>query len=352
MNIKFMIILLFFTFISNSFAEDRAQKRKCEYSETINESYKTEYKELQKLSKSFGIELCKSYLFVLEEEVESFDNTLANYAKAAKEKIQVDFPDTTFKGINKISEMWEEQLLNYRENFDYLTVIKIDGLSDFDEGDHLIVELPTNSTEKLAIALSSEEEKICKKVSNNKSCFEIIENLNSAIKPAFTLLNGDILQNNRLKLINLQGEWKQFIKDARYQTPLDVWATTTFQSNYFNGSDLVGPPEWQVFLLRPSIVFEHVNGLEKGNRDDASLALEWVGFNLWKKGVGVSLTSIYNDRKEADSVGHGLTFHINNKYSFGYVHRSNDNGSFFFNIDLLELFGDNKGVYKNYKEYF
>ena len=183
------------------------------------------------------------------------------------------------------------------------------------------------------------------------SCRAASENLESAINPAFILLNTAMAKKNGKLLGELQTDWKLFIKEARYQSPLDVWATTAIQSNQFNGADLVGPPELQIFFLRPSIVFEHINELEKGDRDDVSLAVEWAGLNWWKKGFGFSVTSIYNDRKEADTVGHGLTLHIKNKYSFGYVHRNNDKGSFFFNIDLLEFFGENKDVYKQYKKY-
>jgi hypothetical protein len=348
MNIKCTTILLLFAFIASALADDASNTPKCEYPKSFYENNKTEYVELQKVSMNLGIQLCKDYLFVLDEEAESFDKNLANYVKLAKDRLQTDFPDTYFKGVKEISNQWEWQVLNFKDNFDYLSVIDINGKMFFDEEDQLEIKLPTK---ELFIPLLHEQEKACMKITN-KTCFESIDNLNSAIKPAFALLNERLLQNNRAKLTNLQEEWKLFIKEARYQTPLDVWATTTLQSNYFTGKDLVGPPKWQAFLLRPSIVFEHIAEAEKGSKDDLSLALEWAGMNLWEKGIGVSFTSIYNDREGIDSVGHGLTFHIKNKYSFGYVHRDNDNGSYFFNIDLLEFFGENKDVYKKYKQYF
>jgi hypothetical protein len=43
-------------------------------------------------------------------------------------------------------------------------------------------------------------------------------------------------------------------------------------------------------------------------------------YEWWEEGYGFSVTSIYNDRTDAKSVGAGLTLHINNRYSFGMVH--------------------------------
>jgi hypothetical protein len=68
--------------------------------------------------------------------------------------------------------------------------------------------------------------------------------------------------------------------------------------------------------------------------------------------VRILHNSVYKDRKEQPSLGTGVTFHIKNKYSFGYAFRDDGDDSIFFNIDILEWFGDKDTKYKKYKVYF
>jgi hypothetical protein len=354
---KTYIFAFIIVFISiKIFADEEPIKINCEYSVGVLDNFQTQFKSLKELSANVGPILCKHALLVDTEDVEGFEQALFNYAKLSKTTIQSTYPESLFPGVNAITEQWENQLKNYALKLDYLNPISFfsdETKRDADGNKQFIlrVKLPPENQNNLSWALGQAQENKCKETSYGMGCREASDNLESAINPAFILLNNVIAEKNGKLLGKLQTDWKNFIKEARYQTPLDVWATTTVQPNKFNGSDLVGPPEVQLFLLRPSIVFEHVNELEKGDKDDVSLAIEWAGMNWWQNGFGFSLTSIYNDRKEADAVGHGLTLHIKNKYSFGYVHRKDDNGSFFFNIDLLEFFGENKDVYKQYKQH-
>ena len=140
--------------------------------------------------------------------------------------------------------------------------------------------------------------------------------------------------------------------ESRYQWPWEVWATTQYYSNEFNGPSLVAPPKLQIILLHPTLVVERIDNLERGSRDSVAIALEWAGLNWWEKGFGFSLTSLYWDRDEADSIGHGFTLHIKSKYSIGFVHRGNGNNGVFFNVDLTEWFTDKKEKYKKYQQYF
>jgi hypothetical protein len=350
------ILAVLISFVAlDATATNNDNKIICEYTDSTPNNFQTKYESLKALSLEVGPLLCKHILLVDEEEKAKFERALFDYAALAKKVIQTSYPDNSFPGINNITEQWESQLKNYSMKLDYVNRINFvweDAGRDAVDNRFIIrVKLPPNNESNLVWGLRDEQESICKKTSFDMSCKQVAQNLNSALKPAFSLLNTAIAKKNGELLSALQNDWKQFIKDARYQTPLDVWATTALQSDYFDGTDLVGPPAWQAFLLRPSIVYEHINELEKGDKNDVSLALEWAGINWWKKGFGFSLTSVYNDRKETDSIGHGLTIHIKNKYSVGYVHRSDGNGSIFFNIDLFEFFGENKDVYKKYKEY-
>jgi hypothetical protein len=354
MKMTYLLVVLISLTSLNATAANDDNKIKCEYSGTAN-TFETKFKSLKALSLKVGPLLCKHVLLVDDTDKAEFERALFNYAALAKKVIQTSYPDNSFPGSNNITEQWESQLKNYSMQLDYLNRINFvpEDAGRNAGGDRFVirVELPPHNESNLVWGLRDEQEDICKQTSFNMSCKQAAKDINSALKPAFSLLNKAIAKNNGELLGELQSDWKEFIEDARYQTPLDVWATTALQSDYFSGTDLVGPPKWQAFILRPSLVVEHIDELEKGDKNDVSLAVEWAGINWWKTGFGFSLTSIYNDRKDTDSVGHGLTIHIKNKYSFGYVHRSDDKGSIFFNIDLFEFFGENEDVYKKYKKY-
>ncbi len=339
----------------SSYADESDVKVICEYDDGYFDKFKTQHQPLQDLAKVVGPQLCKNVLGINSEEVASFDNALKKYALLANANIQQTFPEQIFTGVADITQLWEEQLNNYKVSVDYLTPINFK-FSDLgrDVGAKkysLRLSLPPHKQNTLQWNIDRKQKELCKNSFLDMDCNDAVESLKAAIKPAFSLFNTVILKNNGKLLGQLQGDWKAFIKDARYQTPLDVWFTTALQSNKFHRTDLTGPPQWQAFLLRPSFVYEHINDLEKGNKDDVSMALEWVGINWWKTGIGFSVTSVYSDRPETSAVGTGFTLHIKNKYSFGYIHRKDNKGSIFFNLDLLEVLGENKDVYKKYKEY-
>jgi hypothetical protein len=64
---------------------------------------------------------------------------------------------------------------------------------------------------------------------------------------------------------------------------------------------------------------------------------------------GVSIASVYADRPDFESVGHGLVIHLNNKYSLGWASRSGDN-SFYLSLDLLKFIEDRQKQFVRYKE--
>jgi hypothetical protein len=353
---KYLLMALALLVVSTSHADENDIKLRCEYDKNYFDNYPTQHKSLQNLAKALGPTLCKNVLQITDEEISSFENALTDYAVFANADIKNTFPEEIFTGVSNIAQLWEEQLRNYKATFDYLNPILF-GMNDLGPGVgkdrfNFRVNLTPHSQNYLEMKIDREQKKSCKTSNKDIDCQNAIDSLNNAIKPAFSLLNSELLENNGKLLGQLQSDWKSFIKEARYQTPLDVWFTTVIQSDKFNGADLTGPPTTQWFLLRPSLVYEHVKELEKGNRDQVSVALEWVGMNWWKEGIGFSFTSIYNDRAETSAVGHGFTLHIKNKYSIGYVHRKDKNGGVFLNLDLLEVFGEKKKVYKKYKDYF
>lgn len=350
---KHLLVALTLLLANSTYA---AENVRCEYPPNYFDAFQTQHQSLQDLAKIVGPTLCKNALQISDDEKLAFEKALTDYAVFANADIKRTFPEEIFTGVASIAQLWEAQLKNYKANFDYLNPILFDlndlGRDVVGKRFNFKVNLPPHPQNFLEIRINSDQKKSCRTSIKNMDCKDAGTSLNNAIKPAFTLLNTEILKNNGKLLGQLQNDWNSFIKDARYQTPLDVWFTTTIQYNKFNGKDLTGPPSTQWFLFRPSIVYEHVSELAKGNRDHVSVAIEWVGFNWWKEGLGVSFTSVYNDRAETSSLGTGFTLHIKNKYSIGYVYREDNNSSIFLNLDLLEVFGEKMEVYKKYKKHF
>ena len=114
---------------------------------------------------------------------------------------------------------------------------------------------------------------------------------------------------------------------------------------------LVGPPERQWIAMHPDLVHELVPGEMDGNEDGVGISIEWIGVNWWRKAssplgrpFGLSLVSVYSDRIEVDNVGHGLMFHLDNRFSLGWTRRGDENG-FFLSIDLYRAVMDKKAVF-------
>ncbi|WP_445777027.1 hypothetical protein [Shewanella sp.] len=147
--------------------------------------------------------------------------------------------------------------------------------------------------------------------------------------------------------------WDIFSDSSRFQTPVDILFTSwIYRKELSDGKNLNFPPENQYFLLHPSLVIDHFSEAKVGNKDEFSLALEWAGFNRWEEKIpwGVSLASVYTDRDDGKSVGHGLMFHIYNNFSFGFANRGNGDNSFYINIEFMDWFGEKQEKYKSYKK--
>jgi hypothetical protein len=276
------------------------------------------------------------------------------FTSKTKSILDETYPEQDFPGMEMLSTKWVEQVTKYQNDYRYLDFIK-DTYQDMGGRPAKIewhLYLKSDKQDKAKFKLDDNQKKACNKVLEvENNCAEAFQELQNAVSPfQFPFSNG-VLVDNGNKLKTLQSDWRNFIDNARYQTPLDVWFTTLLQGDRFNGKDLVGPPNVQWFLLRPTIVYEHLDDVETGNKDEISLAVEWAGVNFWRYGFGLSATSTYRDQKDVSPASIGLTFHIKNKYSFGVSHRKDGGNSLFFNIDLLEWFGENKEKYKKYKKY-
>lgn len=329
-----------------------AETRNCVYLPTVKTDFTSDLTQLQAVALRLGPVLCNNALQVLDSEKNAVQPLMKEFSSLVREELLNAYPDAEFPGMQNFTITYEQQLLDYLENPSYLAQFMYrQSLAGPAGGTtSATFNLPVSFTE-VKHPLTSSRLAACNNAAG-KTCKASALNLQNAINPAFILTDVVDLINNQKTLGALQKDWKLFIDKARYQTPLDVWFTTVLNETHFKKPNLVGPADLQYFLFRPNLVYEHVNDLEKGERDDVSLAIESFGINHWRWGVGASITTIYNDRNNTSSIGHGLTFHIKNKYSFGFVRRSDGNNSVFLNVDLLEVFFDNKDVYKKYKEYF
>ncbi|MEZ9702445.1 hypothetical protein AB4455_26590 [Vibrio sp. 10N.261.46.E12] len=304
MKLQILMYTILVGFSSIVVADSESIPLTCSKAVDLKDNFPTSFLSLQGLSVEIGPVLCRNALLVTDEEKTKFERALTRFTTQAKHNITTVYPDGTFPGVQEITDDWIDQLFRYEDNHDFLNpiifeysprLISVEGSTA-----ELKFELAPFHEADVRFKLDTQKETKCNETSN-KTCAEAMESLSNAIKPAFIPLNTALLDHNDKHLESIRADWKTFIDKARYQTPLDVWVTTQLQQDYFGQKKLVGPPQWQAFLLRPSIVFEHIHELESGNRDDVSLAVEWIGVNWWKKGFGLSLTSVYHDRKEADA---------------------------------------------------
>ncbi|OBT08221.1 hypothetical protein A9267_10920 [Shewanella sp. UCD-FRSSP16_17] len=146
--------------------------------------------------------------------------------------------------------------------------------------------------------------------------------------------------------------WDKFSDNSRFQFPIDILFTSWIYSETLtDGRNLNFPPNYQYFLLHPSLVIEHFSAEQSGDKDKLGLAVEWGGFNRWDADIpwGISLASVYSDRVEGNSIGHGLMFHIYNNFSFGFANRGGSDNSFYINMEIKDWFGEIQDKYKSYK---
>lgn len=183
---------------------------------------------------------------------------------------------------------------------------------------------------------------------NCKSFFADIDRVttiqNSYIKKRYS-------DETLLNVRQIRDDWTKFSDESRFQTPLDILFTSwIYHDELSDGKKLVPPPSAQYFLLRPSVVVDHFSDTSRGDRDELGLAVEWLGFNRWDDKIpwGISITSVYADRQDGKSIGHGLMFHVNNTLSFGFANRGSGENSIYVSIELMDWFGDKKDKYKSY----
>lgn len=344
-----MLFLLIFWSVGTIAEDDTLTTISCDPDDIIlNDTY---FKELQQQALGLATELCLHSLHLTEDDNDNVKAEIKSFTDKASDEYIKAFPETSFPGIKKIVGQWRHQTNHFYEDTDYTSLINI--LDSSQPGNsRLKFQLPPLHEHDLDFTLNQNLNETCANLQNANNCRTAAQQFRYALSPAFYSYRKTVLKNNKKKHDELVTSWSLFIDKSRYQWPWEVWATTQYYKDEFSGPSLVGPPKIQFFLLHPTFVVERIDNLERGSRDSVAVALEWAGMNWWETGIGFSLTSVYWDRKEADSIGHGFTLHIKNKYSIGFVHRDDGNNGVFFNVDLAEWLFDKKEKYKKYQEYF
>ena len=152
-------------------------------------------------------------------------------------------------------------------------------------------------------------------------------------------------------LDRLNARWDDFLEISKSQTALEVLLTTQLNRSHFRQNHLVGPPPFQVIAFHPNLVYDDLDMAADGEQKELGLSVEWIGVNFWDWEIpfGVSFASVYADRASVDDVGHGLQFHIYNRYSIGWAKHDGDS-SVYVTVDLLKWFIDKRAQYKSYRD--
>lgn len=323
----------------------------CDYSNIKVTKPIEAFSNLHEVSKSTGEIVCKNIFQITPAETSTIEKHVEKYTSMTSATIAQLYDKTLFAGLPERANIWADLVnANYTDAV-YLSFMQS---AEFDRnGDYIwqvFIKAYENGVPPLEYKLTLDHESSCQSaLKGSLGCNVLFEKVSVAVNPFTALVKDKLLTDNGNKLAGLQKDWQDFIDNARYQTPLDVWATTLAYSDHYSGKGLSGPPPTQYFLLRPTLVYERIGDLPDGDQDEVSIAIEWFGMNFWKEGIGGSFISTYRDSRHTSDVGTGLMLHIDNTYSFGFTHRGKNENSVFLNIDILEWVGDKMDTYEKYK---
>lgn len=269
------------------------------------------------------------------------------------EAFNLDASDTKFQTLQSHLNSWRSQNdLPLNENANIPFPPEFTYIAPQLENEYFL-STPQRLRRDDRFTLSSEQNAFCKSTFEGASdCDEVFNAFNKVNDKLSVFQRLDVAKKNRAYVAIQEAKWDTFSDQSRFQTYIDVAFTSWVYRKHFSRSDdLITPPPLQLFALRPSIVYEHLSSAPRGQRDELALAIEWIGFNAWDLSIpfGVSITSIYADREYSKTLGHGLTFHVNNSFSFGVSNRGGGNNSVYINFELMEWFSANRDMLKAYR---
>ncbi|MBR7800920.1 hypothetical protein [Undibacterium fentianense] len=283
-----------------------------------------------------------------EKDLSGLANAFTEFGSMVRKSLGSTFSNTQIAdNVNRQADYFEKEMQD-RASYYFLQLERPKKLSTFT---HLKSENRSafrfsNFAEVLAIT-DSDETNCIASTSNKIKCSALLHDFSKAIAPYQTTLiklsSGLVVQ----ELEKVEKDWDNYWKNARALSFLDLALTSFIEHESSTmATSLTGPPARQWFVLHPNIVFEHVSGAPNGQRTKEALSIEWIGVNFWKKNggripLGLSLTSLYSDRADLKSVGHGVTIYVDNKYALGVTRRDGKTG-IFFSVDLLKALDNSK----------
>ena len=292
-----------------------------------------------------GKSICENALG--QSNITEIGNNLERLTVSVVDEINTAFQGKSFQQelinlIEKIPEMIGTKFkdlpsleINSKDASDLFSNVKLIQIAN---NDQLTVEIDFDSTECTeSIVLP---------------CSQLFDNLVEAIEPyksSYSKLTSKQFAQGAKKL---HKEWLRYLDEARSQTLLDAWFTTTKEQDYLLQNRLVGPMTTQWFLFHPSLVVENVSDAVDGEEVRQALAIEVIGFNWWDKKssklgfpFGASITCLLADRASVGDKGCGLSITINNKTSIGFVSHKEGNG-IYVTVDFLNLFAEKQEKWK------
>jgi len=314
--------------------------------------FESDFTALRELAITTNKKLCLSELNPSEDKLSSVKEIMLEYSDSAKALMRSDFRDDGFKFIDKQFDLYNEAVEKFYSRVPSEKIMyemKADGALTT----NFYFNVPNQTKSQVPNQLDTN----CSKINSHTASYA---DCKDALKDAARAFNGYSYsykqfryKDNSKQLNLLSKQWDKYLEKARAQTLLDVMFTTWMHNDYYSESKLVAPASTQYFILKPQVVYENIFDADKGDRSKIGLGVEWIGINWWdlKVPFGVSVISVYSDYQNLSSVGHGLLFTFDNKYSLGVTRRGSETGVV-ATIDLLKFMQDKKEKLEQYKSNF
>ncbi|MDX2369370.1 MAG: hypothetical protein QNK36_13385 [Colwellia sp.] len=340
--------LSLFIFAPLSLAQDKHESiKKCNFT---FKATKPALKKLYDVSLKFALNTCKSTLADDISAMNNIDFLTGGMTTGARQDLinfyTNSFPEKTFPSIRDAKFKWAEYKFPETLRMDTYELT-----AAYQVGKRMGFSGP-NLSKLPEIKKTEEIQTHCKSLGYG-SCKDLFKEIQRVGRIQNHFIRKYYSDAALTGIREKSTKWDKFSDSSRFQTPVDILFTSwIYRKELSDGRNLNFPPTNQYFLLHPSLVIDHFSKAKVGNKDELSLALEWVGFNRWGAEIpwGVSLASAYSDRAEGQSVGHGLMFHVYNNFSFGFANRGSGDNSFYINVEFMDWFGETQKKYQSYKK--
>jgi len=179
-----------------------------------------------------------------------------------------------------------------------------------------------------------------------------------AMRQVVDMYSQPIIEANAQFLTVRDKEWNSYMNDVSVQYPWELWANgLIFQkvTPLEERAKFPRAPSSKWVFLHPSPGFERVEGPTGGHSTQASVLIEFVGYEKWRwsggaasNRWGASLVTSFVDATGSHSVGYGVLLKTPFKNaSVGAIWRKGDRGqqvNLMINVDLAKLIEQYKDV--------